>query len=166
MPTIDGLLIALKLFSALGCGLMAGFFFAFSVVVMTALSRLPPPQGIAAMQNINVVVLNPLFFVGFFGTAAACLLLVILALLRWHQPGSAYLFVGSLLYLVGTVLVTMVFNVPLNEALASVKPDNIEAANLWANYLVNWTAWNHLRTLAALLASALLTIALYSRTSQ
>lgn len=166
MPTIDHLLIALKLFSALGCGLMAGFFFTFSVVVMTALSRLPPPQGIVAMQNINVVVLNPLFFAGFFGTAAACLLLVIFSLLRWHQPGSAYLLVGGLLYLVGTILVTMAFNVPLNEALARVKSDSIDGANLWAEYLVNWTAWNHLRTLASLVAAVLFTIALYSRTSQ
>ncbi len=85
MTTVDCLLFALKLFSALGCGRMAGFFFAFSVVVMTALSRLKPPQGIAAMQTINVVVINPLFFVGFFGTAAACLLLVIISLLRWRQ---------------------------------------------------------------------------------
>lgn len=47
--------------SALGCGLIAGFFFAFSAVVMKALGKLPPAQGIAAMQSINVVVINPWF---------------------------------------------------------------------------------------------------------
>lgn len=165
MATVDYLLFVLKLFSALGCGLMAGFFFAFSVVIMTALSKLQPPQGITAMQTINVVVINPLFFVGFFGTAAACLFLVILSLLRWHQPDSAYLLIGSLLYIFGTVLVTMIFNVPLNEALAKVEPNSIDGTNLWANYLINWTRWNHVRTLAALIATALLIIAFY-RTSQ
>lgn len=163
--SIDNLLFVLKLFSALGCGLMAGFFFAFSIVVMTALSRLQPPQGVAAMQIINVVVLNPLFFVGFFGTAAACLLSVVLSLLRWHQPDSAYLLAGGLLYVVGTILVTMVFNVPLNDALARVDPDSVDGANVWADYLVRWTTWNHVRTLAALLAAASLTVALWHRTS-
>ena len=56
----------------------------------------------------------------FLGTAAACIFLVVSSLLRWHQPGAAYLLIGSLLYLFGTVLVTIVFNVPLNEALARV----------------------------------------------
>lgn len=165
MATVDYLIFTLKLFSALGCGLMAGFFFAFSVVIMASLSRLQPPQGISAMQTINVVVLNPLFFIGFFGTAVACLVLIILSLLRWHQPDSAYLLVGSLIYIIGTVLVTIIFNVPLNEALAKVEPNSIDGANLWANYLVTWTRWNHIRTLAALIATALLIIAFY-RTSQ
>ncbi len=49
------------LLSAVGCGLMAGFFFAFSICVMKALEALPPAQGIAAMQSINVAVINPCF---------------------------------------------------------------------------------------------------------
>jgi uncharacterized membrane protein len=76
----DGLLRVLTLISALGSGLMAGFFFAFSVSVMKALSRLPPAQGIAAMQSINVVVINPVFLIAFFGTAAACAAVAISAL--------------------------------------------------------------------------------------
>ena len=71
----DKMLFALTLFSALGGGLMAGFFFAFSDCVMNALVRLPAAQGIAAMQSINVVAPNPLFMAGFLGTAASCVLL-------------------------------------------------------------------------------------------
>ena len=74
---IDHLLFVLTLSSALGCGLMAGFFFAFSACVMNALADLPPAQGIAAMQSINVAVLNRLFYAAFFGTAAGCVLLAI-----------------------------------------------------------------------------------------
>lgn len=112
------------------------------------------------MQSINITVLNPLFFAAFFGTAAACILLAVFSLLGWHQRGAAYLLVGSLLYLVGTVLVTSVFNVPLNEALARVDPDSTEGASLWISYLANWTAWNHVRTAAALAAAASFTIAI------
>lgn len=58
--------------SALGCGLMAGVFFAFSTFVMKALGALPPAQGIAAMQSINVAVINRWFMAAFFGTALLC----------------------------------------------------------------------------------------------
>jgi uncharacterized membrane protein len=156
----DNLLFVLTLLSALGCGLMAGFFFAFSACVMNALARLALAPGIVAMQSINVAVINPLFLTGFLGTGAVCLLLAVSSLFRWHKPGVGYLLFGSLLYLVGTIVVTMVFNVPRNEALASVAPASAEGASLWASYVTTWTAWNHVRTAAALAAAAFLTIAL------
>ena len=127
---------------------------------MHALARLPPVQGIAAMQSINVTAPNPLFMTAFLGTAAACVFLVVSSLLRWRDPGAAYLLAGSLLYLVGVILVTMVFNVPRNDALAAVAPTSDEGASLWTNYLGGWTAWNHVRTAASLAAAALLTIAI------
>ena len=65
---IQGLVVALVVAAVLGSGVVAGFFFAFSVCVM--LARLAPAEGIHAMQAINVVVLNPWFFTAFFGTAA------------------------------------------------------------------------------------------------
>ncbi|MEH2408540.1 anthrone oxygenase family protein [Nostoc sp.] len=89
--------------------------------------------------------------------------LTISSVLRWHQPGAAYLLLGSLLYLVGTFRVTIVFNVPLNEALARVEPDSSIGASLWSSYLANWTIWNHIRAAASLAAAASLTIALCDR---
>ncbi|MBW4500504.1 MAG: DUF1772 domain-containing protein [Scytonema hyalinum WJT4-NPBG1] len=62
-----------------------------------------------------------------------------------------------------SVGVTLVFNVPLNDALAIAKPDSTQGANLWAKYLTNWTFWNHVRTIAALAAAAALTITLCER---
>ncbi len=56
MATVDHLLFVLKLFAALGCGLIAGVFFAFSSFVMNALARIQPTQGIAAMQSINITI--------------------------------------------------------------------------------------------------------------
>lgn len=159
-------LFVLKLFSVLGCGLVAGVFFAFSTFVMPALARLQPKEGIAAMQSINITAINPLFMLALFGTAATCLFLAVSSLFKWHQLGTIYLLIGSLLYLVGTVGVTIAFNVPLNDALATVKPDSNDGANLWASYLTNWTIWNHIRTIAALAAAALLTIALCDRAVQ
>lgn len=161
--TDDGLLFALKLASALGCGLIAGVFFAFSSFVMRAFARLPPAEGMAAMQSVNVAVLNPLFLGVFLGTALLCGLAAAASWLRWSGPGSAWLLAGALLYLVGTFLVTVAFNVPRNEALAAVSavsPASPEAAKLWAGYLVSWTAWNHVRTAAALAAAAAFSVSL------
>jgi len=157
---INNLLFALTILSALGAGVVAGVFFAFSTFVMGALGRLPAAHGIAAMQSINVVVINPLFLGVFIGTAGLCALLVAAALFTWQQPGAMLLLVGALLYFVGTFLVTMFFNVPLNDALSAVAPDSSDGASLWARYLSTWTNWNQVRTIAAFAASAVLTIAL------
>ncbi|MGH8491303.1 MAG: anthrone oxygenase family protein [Gammaproteobacteria bacterium] len=70
------------------------------------------------------------------------------------------LLIASALYLVGTVLVTIVFNVPKNEALASVARAHPDGASLWAGYVASWTAWNHVRTAASLAAAASFSIAL------
>ena len=98
--------------AALGCALVGGIFLAFSNFVMKALFRIPAPSGIGAMQAINVTVLNPLFLVLFFGTAAACVLLI------FYSIEEPIRLLGAALYLIGTVGVTMVFNVPRNNALA------------------------------------------------
>ncbi|WP_333092536.1 MULTISPECIES: anthrone oxygenase family protein [unclassified Microcoleus] len=111
------------------------------------------------MQSINIAVINPLFMTALFGTAAACIFLAFSSF-KWPQTSAIYLLIGSLLYLVGTVGVTIACNVPLNDALAKVDPGSAEGARLWASYLVNWTIWNHIRSAAALAASAVLAIAL------
>ena len=157
---MESLLFALTFLAALGAGLISGLFFAFSSFVMTALHRLPSATGISAMQSINVAVLNPLFFAAFFGTAALCFLLALAGLIRWPESNAIYLIVGALLYLAGTILVTMVCNVPLNNKLARVKPESAEGASLWKQYLAAWTAWNHVRTVAALAGAACFTMAL------
>jgi uncharacterized membrane protein len=151
---------------AIGCGLIAGVFFAFSTFVMPALARLQPTQGIVAMQSVNITAINPLFMLTLFGTAVDCVFLSIMVLLKWNQASIAYLLVGSLLYLVGTIGVTIAFNAPLNDALAIAKADSADGANLWIRYLTDWTFWNHVRTVAALAAAAVFTISLCDRAVQ
>ncbi|WP_054022945.1 DUF1772 domain-containing protein [Bacillus sp. FJAT-28004] len=146
---LDRSIIVLTFFSALGSGLMAGLFFAFSTFMMTALSRLPAAQSIAAMQSINVVILNPLFGLVFSGTALASILLAITSFFRLGEPAANYLLAGSLFYLIGSVLITIVFNVPLNEMLASADP-SVAGSELWTRYVASWMPWNHVRTISTL----------------
>lgn len=154
------MLFVLTLVAVLGCGLVAGIFFAFSTFVMKALARIPAAQGIAAMQAINITVINPWFMAVFMGTAVVCALIVAYALLQWSEVGAGYLLGGGLAYVIGTFLVTMVFNVPRNNALAAVDPAHDSSARLWSDYVASWTGWNHVRTAAALLAETLLIMAL------
>lgn len=156
MPSTDALLFALTFLAALGCALVAGIFLAFSNFVMKALAQVAPASGIAAMQSINVVVLNPGFLGLFMGTALACAGLFVYALMHWQTPDASCLAAGSLLYVLGTFGVTMAFNVPRNNALARLDPASPEAADFWRGYVAGWTMWNHVRTLAALVAAVLL----------
>jgi uncharacterized membrane protein len=160
MATAEQWVFALSLLSALGSGLMAGVFFAFSAFVMKALARLPAANGIVAMQSINVAVINPLFMAVILGTAAVSLVLLLLCLTSFSGPGGLYPIAGSVLYLVGTFAVTFVFNVPRNNALAAMQPTAPHGAAAWAGYVAGWTAWNHARTIAALAAPGLFCLAL------
>ena len=141
--------------TAIACAVVGGVFFAFSSFVMRALTRLPPKQGIAAMQSINIVVINPLFMTALFGTGIACAAWVVYAVMQWQGAVSACLISGSLSYLLGTIVVTMVCNVPLNDALAATNPARDDAASFWAASARQWTTWNHVRTISGIVAAAL-----------
>ena len=160
---LDRGLFTLTFMAAIGNGLVAGVFFAFSSFVMAALSRLPSAQGIAAMQSINVTVLNSGFLMTFLGTGVLCAALAAGSFFWWDQMSGKLILLASLLYIVGCVGVTMAGNVPLNDMLAAVQPGMPEAADSWSRYLGQWTFWNHLRTLAPVLSGILFTMALISR---
>ncbi|HEX6739033.1 MAG TPA: anthrone oxygenase family protein [Vicinamibacteria bacterium] len=157
----DGWLGWLTFGTALGCGLVGGLFFTFSTFVMPALARIPAPSGIAAMQAINITVITPSVMLAIFGTGVACLALAVAALAGWSRPGAGYVLAGSAVYVVGVVIVTMVCNVPRNNALAAVDAASAEGARFWASFVPAWTAWNHVRTLTGFVGSALLTLALW-----
>jgi uncharacterized membrane protein len=144
---------ALVLAAALGSGLVAGVFYAFSTFVMKALARLTPAQGIAAMQSINVAVLSPWFLGVFLGTAALSLAAITSAIFRWGSTSAAWLLAGGLLHFAGSFVVTIRGNVPMNEALAKVKAEDAAGAEYWKRYLTGWSRWNHVRMAASLAAS-------------
>ncbi|MET2831907.1 DUF1772 domain-containing protein [Mesorhizobium shangrilense] len=151
---IPKFLPALTFVAALGSGVVAGVFFAFSSFVMPGLARMPAAGGIAAMNSINVTAVTPLFMTALFGTALVCLVVGIGAAMGWSHSGSLWLVAGSLIYLVGIVLVTIVFNVPLNDALAAVDPASANGASLWSRYLDEWVMWNHVRAITGIAALA------------
>ncbi|ESW65940.1 DUF1772 domain-containing protein [Mesorhizobium sp. C277A] len=154
------LLPTLTIIAAIGSGVVGGVFFAFSNFIMSALARLPVPQGIAAMNSINITVITPTFMTALFGTGVLCLVLIAAALMGWSQSGLYWLLAGAVIYLIGNPIVTMVFNVPLNDALAAVDPASAHGAAVWANHLNQWVMWNHVRTITAIVSMACFIFAL------
>lgn len=151
---------AMVVASSVAAALTGGVFFAFSVFVMRALAILPPAQGILAMQRINVTVINPLFLGVFLGTAP---LLAVTSYVGRHSPHSfSWLIAAFSIYLVGSIGVTMVFNVPRNNRLAAVDATTPDAAAYWPVYVREWLVWNHVRCLASLAAAVAAMLAIAS----
>ena len=148
----------LALLTALSAATVGGVFFGFSSFVMKALAQLPAAQGVAAMQRINTVVINPWFMGVFMGT----LLLSIACMVAALMTGSVALLAAGLLYAVGTFGVTVAFNVPRNNQLARLDATTSEAAAYWPAYVREWTRWNHVRTGAALASAVCAVLVWYN----
>jgi uncharacterized membrane protein len=163
-PDVRPPLIACLLwFAAIGCGLLAGVYFAFSAFIMTALSRIEPMHAVKAMNSINSAILHSWFMTFFYGTTLASMMLLITSLVRKDEPGAMLILAGGLIYVVGMFLCTVFFNVPLNNALAAVDPSAAAAVPVWARYLENWTLWNHVRTISSTAATTLYIAAIVVR---
>ena len=106
------------------------------------------------MQPINKLAVTPAFMTAPFGTAVACLGLVVWAAISFGERPVALVLAGGALYLVGTIGVSIACNVPLNDGLGRLRPQGPDAAGRWDQYVAKWTAWNHVRSVAALAAAA------------
>jgi uncharacterized membrane protein len=157
---IEGPLRVLLAATAVGAGTMAGLFATFSVVVMPALDRVPASAAIAVMQATNRVIITPLFLVAFLGSGLGAVVLAVAAVAGDATSGEVGLLVAAALaYVVGVLGVTGRANVPRNDALDGLDADAASAASDWAAYRIPWTAWNHVRSLAAAAATTLLVLA-------
>ncbi|KAB2692039.1 DUF1772 domain-containing protein [Brucella pseudogrignonensis] len=145
----------LVLLTAWGSAITGDIFYAFSSFVMAALARIPANVGISAMQSINITVINGTFFAVFFGTALLCLAIIALGLMGFGSL-SKWAIIGAGIYLIGTIGVTMILNVPLNDQLAVMDANAAASADVWIAYVRDWTLWNHVRTVAALVAALML----------
>lgn len=159
MTIIDGLLW----FAVLSVGLMAGVYFTFSAFAMRALDAIGQPAGMLAMQSINRVIVRSPFLPLFFGSSLAAAVLALLALLDLSQAGAVFLLAGGSSYVLGMFVVTVVGNVPLNNALEAAEAGGAEGAAMWRRYMTSWLAWNHLRTVACTASLGLLVAALVAR---
>ncbi|CCQ16265.1 Integral-membrane protein [Rhodococcus sp. AW25M09] len=134
---------------------MAGVLLAFSISVLPGLKTLPVPVAMSSMQSANAAILNPLFLILFMGTALSCV--VAAAATPFTDGGrSALIITGAVLYVVGCFAVTVMLNVPLNDALAAADSTTATGAATWEKFATEWVLWNNVRIAAATAACAVL----------
>lgn len=144
---------------AIASAVMGGVFFTFSTFVMAALGNLKPAEGIRAMQRINIDVFCWPFSILFFGLPVALSVLGIYSVMHSTQANTGLLLAACGIYLIGSFLLTVFGNVPLNNKLARTDSEAEESVGQWNHYLIYWTRWNHLRTVACVATSILLLLA-------
>jgi len=157
---IDGLPRSLTIAAAVSTALVGGVLFGFSSFVMPALRRLPEREGLVAMQSINrAAPASPAFMVALMGAAVLCVVLAVMALAGRDKAAAPYLLAGCALYLVA-IAITGIYHVPHNDALNLVNAAAPDAGSAWRTYESGWTAWNHVRTVAALGSAVAFVLAL------
>ncbi len=158
--------VILTSLAALASAAAGGMMYVFSTFVMRGLDRTGPVAAITAMRGINVEAnSNPAFLLAYFGATILALVVGVTAVVRLNQPGSWWVLIGAIFGILGAII-TMVFNVPLNNHLDSVNPDGLsvaDAAREWQAYFSTWTAWNHARTIASFIGAVLMLVGLRYR---
>jgi uncharacterized membrane protein len=148
--------------TTLTTALIAGLFYAYSCSVNAGLGQLSDSNYILAMQSINRVIQNPLFFISFMGTL---ILLPISTYLHYGQPSlnRFYLLLfATIIYAVGVIGVTALGNIPLNNMLdkfSMQSADNESIAQARLGFEKAWNGFHSIRTVASVIALILVILA-------
>jgi uncharacterized membrane protein len=151
--------------TALTTALITGLLYAYSCSVNIGLGRLPDREYIAAMQSVNRAIQNPLFFISFMGT------LFLLPLSTWLNYGQPLtirlqlLLIASVVYIIGVFGVTMLGNVPLNNALDHFNLNSASAQDITtqrAKFEKPWALLHTIRTVASVICLILVLFSLIS----
>jgi uncharacterized membrane protein len=158
--------VILTSLAALASAAAGGMMYVFSTFVMRGLDRTEPVEAITAMRGINAEAnSNPAFLLAYFGAAMLAVAVGVYAVIQPRQPGSWVVLVGAVFGILAAII-TMVFNVPLNNQLDAVNPVGLSAADAareWQAYLTPWINWNHVRAATSFIGAALMLIGLASR---
>ncbi|MEJ7838730.1 MAG: anthrone oxygenase family protein [Thermomicrobiales bacterium] len=155
-PVVD----VLRWYAVLGSAIMSGIFFAFSVFMLQSFNRLGPSQAISAMQAINSGIGTPLFGLAFGGTALVVLILGGASIFDLGNRSAVVALTGSVLFLLGSLMITIAFNIPLNNTLDALDPNSSSAAANWSSFVDNWLSWNHARTVLTLASTVFFILAI------
>ena len=156
-----GLFQLILLLATFLCSLVAGFLFAFAVVVMPGITRLGDREFIQAFQVMDGVIQKgqPIFVLLWVGSVATVAVAAVLGLWYWDGADRLLLIVAAILYLLGVQFPTFIVNVPLNNRLQALDLDGLDEPTRESarrTFEPRWNRWNVIRTVMASLVSALL----------
>lgn len=155
---LDSGLESVMLTSIILNSMAAGIIFIFSNTVMPSLATFDSDVGINVMNKINIIIVNPLFIIAFFGGLISAYPTVVMLKNpdTFSRPARYYALASTLVMFFGEFMVTSLANVPRNDALLAVDPDSEEGEMYWRNdFLKGWVMWNNIRCFASVAAAAL-----------
>jgi len=136
--------------AALSSGVMAGVYLAFSGFIMRSFNQLGAAQAIAAMNAINITIVRSVFMPVFFASTIFSMCLIVASIVYWDEVGAGVMLIAGVVYLMGMFFCTVVFNVPLNNSLATFKGEAGSLQQVWDQYYKVWTGWNHVRVISSI----------------
>lgn len=141
------------LLAVITTGLSAGLFTAWQISVIPGTKRIGAMTYLETMQSINQAILNPAFFLVFFGA----FILVLISTIQQYGNGQIFglLLAASITYLLGTIGVTLFGNVPLNDSLDVLNLGELiepQVSRFRENYELRWNRFHLVRTLCSLVA--------------
>ena len=135
-------------------GLTSGLLFIFAFAVNPGLARLSEEEYFRAMKYINIVILNPIFFLVFMGPLIT---MPILTYMSWNDSSMFILIpISTILYLLGVLLITTIKNVPLNNKLEKLNSTEFKGVFIW--YRKPWNFWHNIRTFFSIISFLMLII--------
>lgn len=146
-------------------GLSTGLFYAWSVSVIPGTQKIDDATYLNTMQSINRTILNPAFFLVFFGSIV---FLALSAIITFDSSSAIFwLFLASsIFYLLGTIGVTGLGNVPLNNQLDALNLAAIQHRELFEfrrYYESNWNRLHSIRTICAVSGFLLSMLAVFTQ---
>ena len=156
------------IFSITLCSLVSGFIFTYSVVVMPGLSKLNDKDFLKAFQVTDAVIQNnqPLFMVTWIGSILAMLATILVSLVSIGFAEAWLIVLVAFAYLLGVQGITIAIHIPLNNHIQRIKIEDLNdeaLADQRQKFETKWNFFNYIRTSIAISVSVLLLILLAIR---
>lgn len=147
------------------CSLVAGFVFAFAVVVMPGIGKLGDREFLRAFHVIDGVIQNnqPWFAVVWIGSILAVIAAAVVGVAAAGPTVDWLALLAAFAWLIGVQLPTFTINIPLNNAVQALDLDSLDESAVRAErerFEGRWVRWNSNRTVVACAATLMLLIAL------
>jgi uncharacterized membrane protein len=157
---------ALLILATFLCSLVAGFLFAYAIVVMPGIRSLNDREFIRAFQVTDRVIQNnqPIFMLVWVGSSVVLISSAVLGIGHLDGIEVSLICFATLTYLLGVQLPTITINVPLNNKLQTLDVDTMNETELKVareGFEQRWNQWNSFRTVLSSLVSVLLIILLF-----
>lgn len=151
--------------SAFLCSLVAGFLFAYAIVVMPGIRNLNDREFIRTFQVTDRIIQDnhPIFMFVWVGSVIAIIVSAFLGMGKLQGADLFLLALAALAYVFGVQLSTIAIHLPLNNKLQALDVDAIKEADIKVvrnDFESRWHTSNLIRTAVASCVSFLLIILL------